>query len=229
MFIVVLGAVSFLGGFCVVQHRMLSRSVAESDSLRQQLEQSRRETAKVPAPSTDARNGLAQSQFSELLRLRGEVTQLRQQTNDIAKLREENEKLRARASVSANAVEETNAAPGAEIHERDSWVFAGYNSPENTVQSLIWAFSQTNKEAFLACIDSNSDDYASMLNDTNFDQKMSEQAAELKSFRFGAPTRMFGNFSEVSVYVDNGENPSGKPTELLLKKNGDSWQLVGGN
>jgi len=156
------------------------------------------------------------------------VTQLRELTNAMGKLSEENEKLQARASVSANAATDTNSAPGEEVHEKDSWAFAGYNSPQNAVQSLLWAFSQTNKEAFLAGVDSNSDDYASLSKDTDFDRHMSEEGAKMKSFRFTAPARMFGNFSVVSVYVDEGD-AIGKASELLLKKNGDSWQIVGGN
>src|ERR1700743_1665074 len=93
-FIFSLIAICGLALFFVWEHETRAKLTAENRALGRQLEQLLQAHAQVAQPSTD-NNALAQEQISELLKLRGEVTQLRGQTNEIALLREQNEKLLA--------------------------------------------------------------------------------------------------------------------------------------
>ena len=222
-------AVAVFAVLCVVQYRTATRLQEENALLRHQLEDVRLASSRTSGESEDA-NKLTQAQFSELLRLRAEVMQLREQTNAIAKLREENEKLQTRGSVSTNATEQAaTALPlGGDILDKESWAFTGYGTPERAMQSLLWAFSQTNKEAFLAGVDSNSPTYSEIFNDTNFVRHASDESTKIKNFRFTTPTETFGDFSMVSIYLEGSQpGDKGEAQDVLFKKNGDSWQIVG--
>ncbi len=228
-FAIGLTALVGLAVLCVVQFQALARLREENNSLRHQLNDARLASAAVSNEPVGGRDALTQAQLSELLKLRAEVTLLREQTNAMAKLREENEQLQVRASAPSNATNQgASATAGEELHDKELWAFAGYGTPERAIQSLLWAFSQTNKEAFLAGVDSNSSRYAEILNDTNFVRHASDESSKIKNFRFAAPTETFGDFSMVSIYME-GTQPGdkGEAQDVLFKKNGDSWQIVG--
>lgn len=82
---------------------------------------------------------------AELLRLRGEVSQLMERQKALAYVRSENEALRAKLNRRA-----TNSAsvPFDYIRKRDAqWV--GMNTPENTLQSFLWAIHNRKPDAIL--------------------------------------------------------------------------------
>jgi hypothetical protein len=74
----------------------------------------------------------------ELLRLRGEVTRLAGRRRELAGLAGENERLRAQL-----ASRGTNGAAGFRLPQgyvrRSEARMAGYNTPDDTLQSLLWA------------------------------------------------------------------------------------------
>jgi RNA polymerase sigma factor (sigma-70 family) len=83
----------------VLQHQSLGKLRTENTSLREQVatvDELRAENERLSAQSMQAGSAesLADEQFSELLRLRGEVGRLRQQSNELASLRSETEQLR---------------------------------------------------------------------------------------------------------------------------------------
>ena len=74
----------------------------------------------------------------ELLRLRSEVTRLMERRRELASVRLENERLRSQvASRGTNGAEAFKLPPGY-VRKRDAQM-AGYNTPEDTLQSLLWA------------------------------------------------------------------------------------------
>ena len=85
---------------------------------------------------------------SDVARLRGEVTQLRNAAKETEKLRAENQQLRNEnqklRSNTATAAAEAPAptTPTTGTYPRDSWKFAGYNSPENALISAIYSMQQ---------------------------------------------------------------------------------------
>jgi RNA polymerase sigma factor (sigma-70 family) len=86
--IVVAGAAAAL----VLQHQAQQRLHSENDRLRQQIAQLKTESQDLPATNSKQ---MTSDEFNELLRLRGEVGALRSQTNQLAKLQDENQKLQA--------------------------------------------------------------------------------------------------------------------------------------
>ncbi|HEV2436567.1 MAG TPA: sigma-70 family RNA polymerase sigma factor [Verrucomicrobiae bacterium] len=81
----------------VVQHQKQTQLRAKSDSMRQQIAQLRVDNQSLSdrlAEIGDAKQ-LSDEQFNELLRLRGEVGLLRQQTNELGALRQEIRRLQA--------------------------------------------------------------------------------------------------------------------------------------
>jgi RNA polymerase sigma factor (sigma-70 family) len=94
-----------------------------------------------------ARDAQADDQSTELVRLRGQVSQLRAEQTESAKLREENSRLRAaqiqRPVPSAGTLTAENTFP------RETWAFAGYANPEATLLSTAWAALGGQIETFL--------------------------------------------------------------------------------
>lgn len=72
----------------VIQHQMQSRLLAQNQSLRQQIAQLQNDNNDLSNRLADAGDAkkLSGDQFNELLRLRGEVGRLRQQTNEMGEL-----------------------------------------------------------------------------------------------------------------------------------------------
>jgi len=74
----------------------------------------------------------------ELLRLRNEVTRLTERRRELAGVRPENEQLRAQL-----AIRGTNGPGGLPLPpgyvRRSEARFVGYNTPEDTLQSVLWA------------------------------------------------------------------------------------------
>jgi RNA polymerase sigma factor (sigma-70 family) len=86
----------------VIQHQTREKLRAENGALTQQIAQLQTDNENLSnhlATIGDSKK-LSDEQFNELLKLRGEVGLLRQQTNELGKLREENHQLHASAIVS---------------------------------------------------------------------------------------------------------------------------------
>jgi hypothetical protein len=96
-----------------------------------------------PATAEAAGSGSTRPQAAlvvtpELLRLRSEVTRLTERRRELAGVRAENEALRARLTSRG-----TNGTGGSELPtgymRRSEARFVGYNTPDDTLQSLLWA------------------------------------------------------------------------------------------
>jgi hypothetical protein len=77
----------------VLQHQTQQQLRSDNESLRQQIAQLKSESDDA-ANHVVTNNSSQNEQLSELLRLRGEVTALRGQTNQLARLSDENQKMR---------------------------------------------------------------------------------------------------------------------------------------
>jgi len=121
----------------VLQHQSAARLREENTALRSQLQTMATPLAATASPAS-ASPSLDDEQYRELLRLRGEVGQLRKQTNELDNVRNENRKLRASAASTPNN-------PGADApaldFPRESWSFVGYAEPAAAFQSMIWSLS----------------------------------------------------------------------------------------
>jgi RNA polymerase sigma factor (sigma-70 family) len=103
-----------------------------------------RESAVRQSTALAAQNEKLGSNGKELLQLRSEVGILRQQIKASEQLRSQNSG--ANANVTKDPPKETQTFP------RESWAFAGYETPENTFQSLAWAIKSGNSNICAECV-----------------------------------------------------------------------------
>ncbi len=93
---------------------------------------------------------LADERLVELLRRRGEAVSLRNQTNELARLKQEYPQFRSSRVIDQNY---QTAAPRPEaIVPKEAWTFAGYATPEAALQSLMWAKSKGDVKAYWASL-----------------------------------------------------------------------------
>jgi RNA polymerase sigma factor (sigma-70 family) len=90
-----LGAIAVAGAATtmVLQHQTQRQLASDNASLSQEIAQLKMDSANTPNLAGTSNNSFSNEQLSELLKLRGEVTALRSQTNQLAKLRDENQKM----------------------------------------------------------------------------------------------------------------------------------------
>jgi hypothetical protein len=84
-------AVVVAAALIFLQYQTRQKLLAENDSLRQQIAQLKSESHESPTTNS---NSIPNEDFTELLRLRGEVSSLRAQTNQIARLQRQNQQLK---------------------------------------------------------------------------------------------------------------------------------------
>lgn len=141
----------------LIQHRAEGSLQQKDESIRAQAGR----LAQLTGENNDLSNrlaqakappGLSQEEFSELLRLRGEVGQLRQTLAEMEKLRAANQKLLAAKSgkKTSNDPALANGRNGVEFWAKDQLAFAGYGSPEAALKSTFWAMNGGDMKAMLA-------------------------------------------------------------------------------
>jgi hypothetical protein len=126
----------------LAQGRQVSELRAEQkrlESARPATDASHAEIIATPIPTPDVPR--------ELLQLRAEVARLSQQQRELSAARQENQKLRQQL--------ENRRTNHAAKHLGSSYIrtsdakWVGYNTPEDTLQSLFWAAKNRNVEKFL--------------------------------------------------------------------------------
>jgi len=110
--------------------------------------QSERDAAINRLASSVDRVGEIKGSNTELLKLRGEIGMLRKQSETTAKLERENGILRE-----AQNQTEKNQPEEAPTHfAKESWTFAGFATPEATLQSLVWAQTRNDLNTLLTAL-----------------------------------------------------------------------------
>ncbi len=108
-----------------------SQSADATVSLNEQIQTEGSASASQPSPSL------------ELLRLRGEVARLARRRDELAPIGAENTRLQEQLAMRAT----NGPVSGGYIHKRQA-KYAGYNSPESTLQTFLWAIQNKNYEAW---------------------------------------------------------------------------------
>jgi hypothetical protein len=130
----------------LAQGRQLSELRAEQKRLESADPPTNAASAEIVAPTSPT-----PEVPRELLQLRAEVARLSQQQRELASARAENEKLRQQLERRRTNNTATGKGPGAFIRTSEAkWL--GYNTPEDTLQSLFWAAQNHNLEKFLEAV-----------------------------------------------------------------------------
>ncbi len=145
---VILVAVALVAlGKVLAQHNQLAELRAENRQLLARAV-APPETLARPAPrpsilAAPVGAGTTVTESPELLRLRSEVTRLMGRQRELSGVRLENERLRAQlAARGTNAPAGATLPPGYLLRTQAKW--AGTDSPENAMQSLLWAMQSRN-------------------------------------------------------------------------------------
>lgn len=222
-----LAVVVFAGAFFWEQSQLL-RLRAGNEALRaeqreaDQLAAENRELPKLrpegEAPKFDR---------TELLRLRNQVGKLRAQQLEVNKLRAANERLGEEIKVGKFAPRRLADMEGAV--PREKWVYAGFATPEATVQSFLSAVLSGDPEQFLNCA-----------SPEDAEQIRKELAKDPDGFRKSLE-KEFGKMSTISAFRITGVVPKGddggrvevrvqmvvdgESMPLPLKRVGNEWKL----
>jgi hypothetical protein len=128
---------------------------AENEALRAEVAElkARAEAEAQAATTRESELKRLQTAATDAVRLRGEITQLRSGSKDAESLRAENLRLKTEnqslrgASAAAASTPATPAAtPG--HFPRESWSYAGYQSPEAALISAIYSMQQGNPKQY---------------------------------------------------------------------------------
>jgi hypothetical protein len=185
------------------------------------------ETAPAAEPDavTATRDGdlPSASASPELLQLRSQVGQLMQRRRELLSVRAENEQLRGR--VSARNTSATNALPADYIRRKQArWM--GQNTPENTLESFLWAIqnrSITNIESLLTPRS------AAQFTQTIAAQgdALFNESAMLPGMRIASQKRQPDGTIEATIEIIPGQSNSGGP--LIFRMIDGQWKLDFGN
>jgi hypothetical protein len=174
---------------------------------------------------------LPDERLKELLRLRGEVGALRQQGKEIETLREENRQARVELE-STRKPEKAGAAESpatADYWPRDSWAFAGYASPDASLQTSFWAANKGDLKTFLSGL---TGDVQQMVekdiagkSESEASTKAMAEVARLDSVRVLNRDVQADDTVVLTAAFDDASG--GGTNRLLMKRIGSDWKLSG--
>jgi hypothetical protein len=201
---------------------------SQSDAMREQFRRLQElEAENVRLSNLVARAGapLSDAQLAELADLRRQVETLRNRTNEIAGLQGEIDRLRSLLSTAANSAEDGTVpdVPASDIYPRDSWMFSGYDTPENTIQSIMWAVSEGDQDTYAAGV---TPDLGSQLqsefDDGSFVSDGPLEMADVTGYRIVDRDVVSGNQIVVTLFMDG-------PNELMpitLEQTDNGWMVT---
>jgi hypothetical protein len=197
----------------------------ENQGLRQQLDQ----MAELAAENERLSNLVAQAsqpqplsadQMQELLRLRGEVTALRQQGPAPAALPIETRQAPTNTEP---------AVPTADYWPKASWAFAGYASPSDALQSALWAANKGDLRTVLGSLTGDAQKLAEALlaskSQTEIAAAAAAPLASLRSLRI--LNREVKDEETVVLTTQSEEEGGPQIRKAMMKKVGSEWKLFG--
>jgi len=237
-------AVAVVAPWVIIQRQAESRLQEEVQALRlkgDQMDQIQAENARLSnlVAHAGSSSSLDESQLSELLRLRGEVGQLRRQASEAKKLQTENRRLQtALSGAQGNSNSENSREEELNIQlPRASWAFAGYNTPEAALQSLLWARREGDFKSVLASL---TPDFVEQARKAWGDQIEEQINAELpydrdrfsnchiskKEVLSESEVKLYFQLDESAVaFGPNGTRARSLGCGITVKRSGNEWKL----
>lgn len=227
--------VVFLAIGLVTQREARIKAETEHTALEQQLEI----LHSIAAENAQLSNLIARANVSkplpaddshELLRLRAEVTALRQQTASLPSAVTENREVHAPSDRSARGTNAVNPTPSADYWPRDSWAFAGYANSDATLQSSLWAANNGDVKALLACttgkLQEDIESQMSAKTETEMSARLMDQVGGIQSVQIVDRTvqpdgTVLATMSLQGKYDIRTE-------KVVLQQVGGDWKIAGG-
>src|SRR5579862_2430817 len=136
--VVAIAIIAALWGMQIEAHRRLREQEDSSRELLDRLNRLTVENLRLSNIVAQANAPLSDAQLAELDNLRREVQSLRRRTNDVAGLQNEVRRMSAELSRTRDIMA-SNAPPDVppeDIYPRDNWTFAGYDTPEEALETV---------------------------------------------------------------------------------------------
>ncbi len=142
---VALGVVVLTGAAVLIflQYQTQQKLLAENDSLRQQIAQLKSGEQDTPASNS---NPTSSQDLVELLHLRGEVSALRVQTNQIAKLQAQNQQLRE-TSTNLARLKQQQPDPDSVEEKQQAFAMLQINTAKQSMLGMI-LYANDNQDQF---------------------------------------------------------------------------------
>ncbi|MCI0747738.1 MAG: hypothetical protein L0Y58_20215 [Verrucomicrobia subdivision 3 bacterium] len=217
----------------VFQHLQQRRLKAQNQQLATQIENLNARIAAQDAAVQRGEQKIEQDQ-TELLRLRNQAAQLRAATNELNDLRlkheqlaAENQRMRAGQAIApGTASGQAGADPF--LFVRDSWKFAGFATPESTLESVVFAMSQGDHRAMLSAVTPEEAARMSREFEGKSDEQISRdtrrQLSKISSYRILERKELSPDEVVLDVYASGGED---KVIGMLMKRVGAEWRFAG--
>jgi hypothetical protein len=137
--VIVAGAAAFI----FLQYQTQQKLRTENDSLSRQIAQLKSDNQDTPTAST---NATSSDDFNELMRLRGEVSALRAQTNQIARLQQQNQQLQDSLTNAVQARQQSAAQSAAQAEEARAHAILEINTARQSVLGMMMYANEHNNE-----------------------------------------------------------------------------------
>lgn len=184
------------------------------------------EAATVPDPAEPVgptrASPLSEAEKIELLRLRGEVARRRSAGNSLTELKAENARLKAIGPARGGTSKRIRLPEG--YHLASQAKFAGYATPENTLETLAWAVCQRNTQVLLNVFDTET---ASKINQTLNERGLSNVFDGLQGF-VGYRIRSSRPKADDGVELEVQLNPNSERQleKVSLQRSNGAWKLL---
>jgi len=229
--------VAGLAAILAWQHASNESLARDNDALKQALA-GLKQLAEIPTPGAVG-EALTDEQRAELLKLRAEVTQLREQTNQIGALADANQtlkvSLREAQAIRANSESGGDAkkkkpedALPQDIHPKDSWAFRGYATPDATIESTCWGMLNGDKAAILAAF---APDMLPEMEKQLDGKDLKEEFGKINMAEFRVLDRRQLSDDEMvlTIYTsrqDENGNTTGGTENSVFQKIGGQWKVT---
>ena len=205
------------------EHQALERQLEEMARLITSNEQ----LSNLLAQAKSGRS-LADDKSRELLRLRGQVGVLRQQSRELEAVREEN---RQALAALESSLKRQSVPPGttatADYWPQDSWAFRGFASADAALQSSLWAANNGDLKALLASatgeMQKRMEEDLKGKSETEASIRAMDEVIGIKSIRV-VNREVLGDDTVVLTAEFEGRTES-RTQKLVMKKIGNEWKI----
>lgn len=197
----------------------------------EQVQVSARLAAPVEAPMSVApaneQSGrqLSYSPSMELLKLRAEVARLGNRKRELANVRDESQDLQSQSATRGTNASGAFVLPAGYIKKSEA-KFLGYNTPEETIQSFLWAMQNRDAVKFLEALDSRMlKEYEAIMHSRESIETFFSAAGSMPGMHILG--KEAGDDGAVVLRVEI--IPGGEPqARIRLKQIGGQWKMVSG-
>ncbi len=201
-------------------------------SLREQLDWQKEQQDAANEAQAETRERELQrlrAEAAEVVRLRGEISQLRAGAKDAETVRADNQRLRtlAEQSRAAAASAPAPAAAPADQFPRESWKFSGYATPEDSLISAVWAMKEGTPKTYFETLSTEEQARTTKLwegkSEAEIAAKYQGDVARITAVRVLGREEISPDEIQMRVYVGGVD----RLEKMSLKRVGAEWKFNG--